>query len=376
MRPERESLLAFGTIEREGILWRPWLWCFAAEGRRQKRDAMSRTRIDDVAAQAGVSIKTVSRVLNDEPGVRAETRQRVREVMTALDYHPSLPARSLAGKRSNLLGLIYDNPSSNYVLEVQNGAIAKCRDANLRLFLFSCKDLDGYIGEVLAMVEQTHVDGLVLTPPLSSDHALIEALDLRGVRFVRVAPDDSVHPSPKVVMDNEAAAEELTEHLLDLGHRSLGFIKGHPDIYSSHLRWRGFCRVLAARGLDPESVRTAQGFNDAQSGVSAARELLAGPALPTAIFASNDDMAAGVIHVANELGIKVPQQLSVAGFDDTQIAGIVWPRLTTIRQPSYDMAYAATDLLIRMVRGQEVPEQVVLNHETIVRGSTGPAPGS
>lgn len=337
---------------------------------------MSRTRIDDVAAEAGVSIKTVSRVLNDEPGVRAETRQRVREVMSAMDYHPSLPARSLAGKRSNLLGLIYDNPSSNYVLEVQNGAMAKCRDANLRLFLFSCKDLADPAGEVLAMVEQTHVDGLVLTPPLSSDHPFVAALDARGVRFVRVAPDDLDHPSPKVVMDNEAAAAELARHLLDLGHRSLGFIKGHPDIYSSHLRWRGFCRVLESRGIDPATVRTAQGYNDAQSGVAAARELLAGPDLPTAIFGSNDDMAVGVIHVANERGISVPEQLSVAGFDDTQIAGIVWPTLTTIRQPSYEMAYTATELLIGMVRGQDVPAQVVLNHEIIVRGSTGPAPGS
>jgi LacI family transcriptional regulator len=337
---------------------------------------MARTRIDDVAGRAGVSIKTVSRVLNDEPGVRPETRDRVRAVMAEMDYHPSLPARSLAGKRSNLLALIYDNPSANYVLEVQNGAVAKCRDANLRLFLFSCKDLGDSIGEVLAMVEQTHVDGLVVTPPLSSDHRLVAALDARGIRFVRVAPDDMHHPSPKVVMDNEAAAMELTEHLLGLGHRSIAFIMGHPDIHSSQVRLAGFRRVLAAHGIDPDSVPTAQGFNNAQSGIDAAHVLLAGPNRPTAIFASNDDMAAGVIHVAYELGIQVPSELSVAGFDDTQLASVVWPKLTTIRQPSYDMAYAATDLLIRMIRGQEVPAQVMLNHEMILRGSTGPVPGS
>lgn len=334
---------------------------------------MARTTIDDVAARAGVSIKTVSRVLNDEPGVRPETRDRVRAVMTALNYHPSLPARSLAGRRSNLLGLVYENPSANYVFDVQNGAMAKCRDANRRLFVLSCNDLgDLTVGEILAMAEQTHVDGLVLTPPLSTNHALIAALDEQGVIFVRVAPDAFDHPSPKVEIDDRAAAREMTEHLLALGHESIAFVAGHPDHYSTQLRLEGFHDALAAHGMDAGRVRVEGGFNTVQSGADAARRLLGHSDRPTAIFASNDDMAAGVMRVAHELGIDVPRQLSVAGFDDTELAHILWPPLTTIHQPSYDMAYTATDLLIRMVRGQDVPAATLLEHKLVIRGSTAP----
>jgi LacI family transcriptional regulator len=334
---------------------------------------MARTTIDDVAVRAGVSIKTVSRVLNDEPGVRSETRDRVRAVMTALNYHPSLPARSLAGRRSNLLGLVYENPSANYVFDVQNGAMAKCRDANRRLFVLSCNDLgDLTVGEVLAMAEQTHVDGLVLTPPLSTNHALIAALDEQGVIFVRVAPDALDHPSPKVEIDDRAAAREMTEHLLALGHQSIAFVAGHPDHYSTQLRLEGFYGALAAHGLDAGRARVEGGFNTVQSGADAARRLLGSSDRPTAIFASNDDMAAGVMRVAHELGIDVPRRLSVAGFDDTELAHILWPPLTTVHQPSYDMAYTATDLLIRMVRGQDVPAATMLEHKLVIRGSTAP----
>jgi LacI family transcriptional regulator len=334
---------------------------------------MARTTIDDVAARAGVSIKTVSRVLNDEPGVRPETRDRVRATMTALNYHPSLPARSLAGRRSNLLGLVYENPSANYVFDVQNGAMARCRDTNRRLFVLSCNDLgERTVGEVLAMAEQTHVDGLVLTPPLSTDHALIAALDEQGLPFVRVAPDAFDHPSPKVEIDDRAAAREMAEHLIGLGHRSIAFIAGHPDHYSSQLRLEGFRNALAAHGIAADTVRVERGFNTVQSGAEAARRLLGGADLPTAIFASNDDMAAGVMMVAHELGVDVPRQLSVAGFDNTQLAQIVWPSLTTIHQPSYDMAYTATDLLIRMVRGEHVPAVTLLDHKLVIRESTAP----
>jgi LacI family transcriptional regulator len=335
--------------------------------------AMARTTIDDVAARAGVSIKTVSRVLNDEPGVRPETRERVRSAMTALNYHPSLPARSLAGRRSNLLGLVYENPSANYVFDVQNGAMAKCRDAKLRLFVLSCNDLgERTVGEVLAMADQTHVDGLVLTPPLSANHDLIAALDAQHLPFVRVAPDALDHSSPKVEIDDRAAARDMTEHLIGLGHRSIAFIAGHPDHYSTQLRLEGFRSALLARSMAADEARIEHGFNTSQSGAEAARRLLGHADRPTAIFASNDDMAAGVILVAHELGIAVPRQLSVAGFDDTQLAQIVWPPLTTIHQPSYDMAYAATDLLARLVRGQEVPATTLLDHKLVIRKSTAP----
>jgi LacI family transcriptional regulator len=335
---------------------------------------MARTTIDDVAAAAGVSIKTVSRVLNDEPGVRSETRGRVREAIATLSYRPSLPARSLAGKRSNLLGLVYANPSANYVFDVQNGAMARCRDAHLRLFIQSCNDLGAdTVEEVLAMVDQTHVDGLVVTPPLSSDGALIDALEKRRLPFVRLAPDEFSNGGPCVTMDDEAASREMTEHLLGLGHRRIGFVAGHPEHPSSRLRRRGYQAALDAAGAGADQP-VEQGYNDTASGYEAGRRLLARADRPTAIFASNDDMAAGVVQAAHELGLDVPRDLSVAGFDDSQIASIVWPALTTIRQPAYEMAFVAAGLLIDVIRGRDAPPVTELAYTLVQRGSTAEAP--
>jgi LacI family transcriptional regulator len=267
----------------------------------------SRTRIQDVAAAAGVSIKTVSRVMNNEPGVRPEKCARVRAAMAELDYQPSLHARSLAGKRSRLLGLVYENPSPNYVFDIQSGAMARCREAGLRLIVQSCNDLDDtLIAEVLAMAEQTHVDGLIIAPPLSGNRALIAALDARGLPFVRIAPDGVAHSSPYVEMDDEAAAREMTAYLLGLGHRRIGFIAGHPDHHSSRLRASGYRAELASRGIDPAGQPLEQGFNDYASGREAARRMLSKANRPTAVFASNDDMAAGLILAAHELGSTCP----------------------------------------------------------------------
>jgi LacI family transcriptional regulator len=334
---------------------------------------MARKTIEDVAALAGVSIKTVSRVVNKEPNVREATRERVEAAIRQLNYQPSLPARTLAARRSNLLGLVYENPSANYVFDVQNGAMAKCRELAIRLFIQSCNDFGAQmIDEVLAMVEQTHVDGLVVTPPLSANHELIAALERRDLPFVRMAPDDSVHPSPAVEMDDRAAAREMASYLLDLGHRRIGFVAGHPDHYSSRVRLEGFREALAARGIAFANQPVEQGYNDHLSGLEAGRRLLAAGRRPTAIFASNDDMAAGVIVAAHELGIDVPGELSVAGFDDTAVAAIVWPTLTTIHQPVYDMAFAATGLLADLVKGVETPAVTRLDHALVRRASTAP----
>ena len=334
---------------------------------------MARKTIDDVAALAGVSIKTVSRVLNDEPSVRPDTRGRVEDAMAALNYQPSLPARSLAGRRSNLIGLVYENPSANYVFDVQSGAMARCREGKLRLFIQSCNGLgDQLIGEVLAMIEQTHVDGLVVTPPLSANRALIALLERQGLPFVRIGPDEEDFDSPAVVIDDEAAAAAMTSYLLDLGHERIGFIAGHPEHSSSHLRKAGYQRAFEARGMTPPEDLTEEGFNTAASGREAALLLLRRADRPTAIFASNDDMAAGVVLAAHELGLEVPADLSVAGYDDTQLARIVWPTLTTIHQPTYNMSHCATGLLIDLIRGKDVPRVTRLDFTMQKRGSTAP----
>jgi len=334
---------------------------------------MTRKTIDDVAKAAGVAIKTVSRVLNDEPNVREETRARVLAAVEALHYFPSLSARSLAGRRSYLIGLVYENPSANYIVDIQHGAMARCRQEKFRLFVHQCSGRDAeLIRDVIGLVDQTHVDGLVVPAPLSQSIDLIRALDRRKLPFVRISPSAIDHRSPSVDMDDEGAAREMTEHLIELGHTRIGFITGHPTHHASALRLDGYRAALQAHRILYEPAYVKQGHFVFESGLGAGRELLALPKRPTAVFASNDDMAAGVLMAAHELGLQVPSQLSVAGYDDTYIARITWPRLTTVHQPSYDMAWSATDLLLQALKNGDGARTSRLAHRLIVRESTAP----
>jgi LacI family transcriptional regulator len=334
---------------------------------------MSRKTIDDVAKAAGVAIKTVSRVLNDEPNVREETRARVLAAVEALHYFPSLSARSLAGRRSYLIGLVYENPSANYIVDVQHGAMARCRQEKFRLFVHQCSGRDAeLIRDVIGLVDQTHVDGLVVCPPLSQSVDLMRALDRRKLPFVRIAPSHLDHRSPFVDMDDEGAGRAMTEHLIELGHRRIGFIIGDPTHYASGRRLSGYKAALQAHQIPHEPQYVTQGLFTFESGLSAGRQLLSLPNPPTAIFASNDDMAAGVLIAAHELELQVPQQLSVAGYDDTYIARITWPRLTTVHQPSYDLAWSATDLLMQALKNGDGAKTTRLPHQLVVRESTGP----
>jgi LacI family transcriptional regulator len=335
----------------------------------------SRKTIHDVAKVAGVAIKTVSRVLNDEPNVREETRARVLAAVESLHYVPSLSARSLAGRRSYLIGLVYENPSANYIVDVQHGAMARCRQEKFRLFVHQCGTRgEELTREINGLIDQTHVDGLVVSAPLSESLELMQVLDRRGLPFVRMAPDAIDHSSPYVDMDDAGAAREMTEHLIALGHRRIGFITGHPAHYASGQRLHGYRTALETREIPFNAAYVKQGFFVFESGLEAARELLDMDPAPTAIFASNDDMAAGVLMAAHERGLAVPRQLSVVGFDDTYIARILWPRLTTVHQPSYDMAFAATELLLQTLRDGKGSTSTRLPYTVVHRESTGPAP--
>ncbi|HEU4600572.1 MAG TPA: LacI family DNA-binding transcriptional regulator [Steroidobacteraceae bacterium] len=336
---------------------------------------IQRAKINDVAAAAGVAIKTVSRVLNNEPNVREETRKRVLAVVKELNYHPSLSARSLAGRRSYLIGLIYENPSANYIVDVQHGAMARCREGRFQLLSHQVTGRGEEMErDVLGLIDQTHLDGIVVTSPLSESPVLVSALDRRGVPYVRIASNASKHKSPYVDMDDEGAAREMTEHLIGLGHRNIGFIVGHPDHYSSARRLRGYKAALREHKIPVREQYICQGYFVFESGLEAARQLLKLPKRPTTIFASNDDMAAGVLMAAHEMGVAVPTKLSVAGFDDTYIARTVWPRLTTVHQPTYDLSYTVTDLLLQMLQTGEQPKPVRLKHRLVVRASTGRCP--
>ena len=342
-----------------------------------KRAGSSPTIID-VAQRAGVSIKTVSRVMNKEPTVHADTRARVQEAVTALNYRPQLSARSLAGARSFLIGLLYYDPSAAFVAGVQRGATLGCREAGRHLVVESLQqdgvDVQSQIESMLAALRP---DGMILTPPLCDNPAILETLRASRTPCVLISPAGDGHGMPLVRMDDALAAEELTNLLISLGHTAIAFIEG--DQSASVRRRQGYERALKAHRIAVDPGLVMQGAFDFESGVDAAQKLFALPAPPTAIFAANDDMALGALTAAQRLGIAVPHDVAIAGFDDSRAASLVWPALTTVRQPLAEMAMAAVAMLlsgeVKLDPGQPAPVRV-LPHEVIVRGSTAaPAKG-
>jgi LacI family transcriptional regulator len=327
-----------------------------------------RATIKDVSRTAGVSIKTVSRVLNKERYVRAETRAKVEAAVRELNFSPSLAARSLAGKRSHQIALIYDNHSPYYISAIQEGVWDRCKEEGVRLLAQPADVASPEIArEVGGLIDETHVDGIILSSPVTDCAAVLDELERRAIPFVRISPGTNHALTSSVFMDDVQAADDMTTHLINLGHRTIGFIIGHPNHMASEQRLFGYRRALDRAGIafEPELVRP--GEFDFASGAAAAERLLALPRRPGAIFASNDDMAAGVLAVAHRLGLAIPKDLSVAGFDDTALAQIVWPPLTTIRQPTRDLAFAAASLLFERPEGVEHRR---LQHELVVRAST------
>jgi LacI family transcriptional regulator len=346
--------------------------------RSQRRKAARSVTIHDVALQAGVSHMTVSRVLNGEGYVKPDTREKVTEAIRALNYAPNAAARSLAGVRPPRIGLLYDNPSTGYLSEFLLGALDEARKTEAQMFverLVEGESSQHAIDRLLA----SGADGIILPPPLcESPEALDEVLS-SGVAAVAMAPGLESQLMPTVRIDNQAAAADLTDHLLSLGHRRFGVINGADNQTVSRQRLAGFLSAIALAGLSPADIRIEPGDFTYRSGLVAAERILSDPRRPTAIFAANDDMAAAALMVAHSMGLKAPGDLSIVGFDDTAIASTVWPSLTTIRQPIADMARDAVDLLVREIErkrsGEGPPAQALHKHLLIVRGSSGPAPG-
>lgn len=337
---------------------------------------MSKATIDNVAQLAGVSIKTVSRVVNKEPNVRPETRDRVLEAIARLNYHPNLSARSLAGNRSYVLGLLYDNPSANYVIDLQSGVLSTSHAEGYDLLIHPCDyQHPDIVQEISNLVHQTRVDGVILTPPLADIEPILELFKSSNTPFVRISPTRNKNLCPYVETNDREAAYDMTRELIAQGHKRIGFINGHPDHLAVTHRYEGYIAALAENRIELDQALVAQGFNSFESGEAAGRTLLALAPRPTAIFAANDDMAAGVMMVAHQMGLKIPEQLSVAGFDDTPVAHQIWPSLTTVRQPIQDMAKKATELLLKQLRGKDVKLPAsMLSSSLIRRDSTGPAP--
>ena len=330
---------------------------------------ITRANIRDVAARAGVAVKTVSRVLNGHPYVRAETRLRVEAAMLALDFKPSTAARILSGAKSNQIALIYDNHSPYYMHQIQTGCWARCQEQGIRLLAQPVDVADPLVGEqIRGLVSETHVDGIILSSPVTDCDPVLRALEAMDVPFVRISPGTNHALTSSVFMDDVQAADDMTTHLINMGHRRIGFIKGHPNHMASDDRLFGYRRALDRAGIAYEPQLVAEGAFDFDSGVRAACHFFDLPDPPSAIFAANDDMAAGVLASAHDRGMDLPGQLSVAGFDDTTLARTVWPPLTTIRQPMFDLAHTAADILIA---GGDITHRR-LPHTLIERASVAP----
>lgn len=330
-----------------------------------------RSNIRDVSALAGVSVKTVSRVLNDHPYVSKTTRKKVEDAIKELDFRPSVAARILAGINSSQIALIYDNHSPYYIDQIQSGCWQRCHEAGVRLLGQPVDVADPDVGDqVRGLVSETHVDGIVLSSPVTDCDPVLRALEGLGIPFVRISPGTNHAMTSSVFMDDTQAADDMTTHLINLGHRRIAFVKGHPNHMASDERLFGYRRALDRAGLPFDPRWIADGAFDFDSGFLACQMFLALPERPTAVFASNDDMAAGVQAAAHQAGLDLPNDLSVAGFDDTTLARMVWPPLTTIRQPTFELARTATELLLT---GQTLVHRR-LQHELIERDSVAPLP--
>lgn len=336
------------------------------------RSAPRRATIVDVAKLAGVSIKTVSRVTNSEPNVRPEVRQRVNAAITSLGYRPMHSARGLAARRSGLLALAYDTPGPGYLIRVQNAARQSCQESGYRLLLHPCDHRDPRLpAELVRLAGNLRLEGLILVPPVSRDELVIAALQGAGVPFALIAPQRAPRGACAVMLDDERAGTVIANHLIELGHRRIAFVQGHPDHSASRARLAGFRGAMRKASITVDAALVVEGDFTFESGRSAGADLLDRRARPTAIIACNDDMAAGVIAAAHDRGIAIPAELAVCGFDDTPLASMLWPPLTTMHQPIGELSATATQLLIDQIRAGRMPgKSVELRHELIVRAST------
>ena len=345
------------------------------ETKRSRRQGTAVT-IRDVAAQAAVSTMTVSRVLNADRAVADSTRERVQAAIAELNYAPNPAAQSLAGATRVRIGLLYSNPSAIYLSEFLVGGLDQVSRANIGLVIERCEPgADAMVAAERLVADK--IDGVILPPPLCDAVDVIDLLEANGIPAVAVATGRPADNVSAINIDDRAAARAMTRHLIALGHRRIGFIRGNPNQTASAERALGLADALAEAGIAPDPALSVPGLFSYKSGLDAAELLLRVEPRPTAIFATNDDMAAASVAVAHRHHLDVPGDLTVVSFDDTELATIIWPQLTTIRQPIAAMSRAAVDLLVEEIRRRRAGEtaryvRMRLEYELIERASDGP----
>lgn len=334
---------------------------------------MASVTIYDVASHAGVSIKTVSRVMNAEPNVRPATREKVEAAAEALGYSPNLSARSLAGSKSFVLTIFVDasltlehwggERGADYLSRVQYGSTLSCREGGYHLMLeLIDHDAPRVRQEVNGLLAALKPDGVILTPPSSDNEIVLDILRKSGTPFVRLGPEHDLPGGLCMRLDDRGAARAMTRLLIELGHTRIGFVMGDPLWGSSRARRDGFMAAMAEAGLAVDPALVQVGAYTYESGRQAGRTLLALAEPPTAIFASSDDMALGCLAAVDEAGLSTPRDISVAGFDDSTASRFSRPSLTTVRQPLVEMATAAAKALIAGQVPTDCDREAELDH--------------
>jgi LacI family transcriptional regulator len=333
-----------------------------------------RPTIVDVGRHAGVSTKTVSRVLNNEPYVSEGIRERVLASARTLQYHPNVLARALVSQRSHLIGLTYENPSPSYVVELQMGVLERLRGEPYRLVVMPLGPIAETADQVVGLFRSAALEGVILAPPASDHPVVLRDLQASGITFARVSPKTALEIGPSTLMDEVAAGRLIAEHVVGLGHRDIAVILGDPGHAACEARLQGYRAALSDAGLTFAPGRIAQGLFTRASGEAAARTLLNAADPPTAILCQNDDMAAGALMTARQLGFRAPEDVTIVGFDDAEISRLTSPALTTIRQPVQQMAKAAAGAVIAQLEGRAAPSVERFGFELVVRESSGPPP--
>lgn len=335
---------------------------------------MATPTLHDVATRAGVSPATVSRVVNSKGSVREATRARVARAIELLDYRPNLSARGLGGARSYTLGLAYDNPNAYLIVAALQGALTACDDLGFGLHAHPFNSRAPNLAAKLHdFAHRLGLAGIILTPPVSERTGALAALRSAKIPVAQIlsTPTDPGGDSPCVYIDDRNAAYAITAHLIHLGHRRIGFLKGGKSHHASAERLRGYKEALRDYDVAMDKALVIEGDYVYDDGFRGARRLLGLARPPTAIFGSNDEIAAGALAAARSDGLQIPYDISIAGFEDSPFSRQSWPPLTTARQPEDLIVERATRLLIAHLRGDPAANEG-FKPELVVRGSTAP----
>jgi len=323
--------------------------------RQPERHASTDPTITDVAEAAGVSIRTVSRVLNHSTSVNAGTREKIEAAIARLNFRPSARARALAMGRSFLIGMVHNDRNALVLEAVQRGIVGEAAPDGYELIMHSVPSAESLaVKDVLAFVHRSRVDGLVVLPPVSGIAGLADALAAEGVPAVALSSTPVEGYVSVIISEERRAAAKVARHLVELGHRRIAMVTGPQNMISARERRGGFLEALDEAGV--AVLAEAEGDYGFAAALAPAERFLDRADPPTAIFAANDIMAAAVLKVAAARGIAVPRELTVVGFDGSILAQMLTPALTTVLRPFDEMARQATRQLLDRLAGTPIVE--------------------